>query len=256
MPLIEAVPNVSEGQNTAVLHALENCLRAAPGVRLLGLDTNPSANRSVFTLLGQPENVAQALFDFIALACRLIDMRKQRGAHPRLGAVDVCPLVPLEGISLEECARLARGLGRRVGLELGVPVYLYEAAAETPQRKNLAFIRRGEYENLAQKLWKVEICKPNKLTSGNKFSVLSFISLTILLCSFSITSVSVSLKLTNPDNVIIPKPCFRNTFVSSPFSPFMTACSDTEYPKKSLPLYAFDTTTFRDGLIAPFTSSS
>lgn len=152
MPLIEAVPNVSEGQNVVALHALENCLRAAPGVRLLGLDANPSANRSVFTLLGQPENVAQALFDFIALACRLIDMHKQRGAHPRLGAVDVCPLVPLENITLNQTAALARQLAARVGQELQIPVYLYQAAASAPQRQNLAFIRRGEYENLAQKL--------------------------------------------------------------------------------------------------------
>ncbi len=152
MQLIESVPNVSEGQNTAVLNALAECLRAAPGVRLLGLDANPSANRTVFTLLGQPENVTQALFDFIALSGRLIDMRKQRGAHPRLGAVDVCPLVPLKNITLAQTAVLARQLAARIGQELGIPVYLYEAAASAPPRQNLAFIRRGEYENLAQKL--------------------------------------------------------------------------------------------------------
>lgn len=152
MPFLEAVPNVSEGKNSAVLRALEDLLRAAPRVRFLGADANAAANRTVFTLAGEPGAVADSLFDFIALSCRLIDMRTQHGTHPRLGAADVCPLVPLKDISLAECARLARRLGRRVGTELGVPVYLYEAAAETPQRKNLAFIRKGEYEGLREKL--------------------------------------------------------------------------------------------------------
>ena len=134
MPFVEAVPNVSEGKNPAVLRALEDLLRAAPRVRFLGADANAAANRTVFTLAGEPGAVAGVLFDFIALSCRLIDMRTQHGTHPRLGAADVCPLVPLKDISLAECARLARRLGRRVGTELGVPVYLYEAAAETPQR--------------------------------------------------------------------------------------------------------------------------
>lgn len=152
MPLIEAVPNVSEGKNPAVLHALEKLLRAAHGVRLLGIDSNPSANRTVFTLAGEPQAVCTALFDFMALSARLIDMRCHSGAHPRLGAVDVCPLVPLKGISLQQTARLALELGRRVGEELGVPVYLYEAAATDEARRNLADVRRGEYESLPQKL--------------------------------------------------------------------------------------------------------
>lgn len=152
MPLIEAVPNISEGKNTSVTGALADCLRAAPGVRLLGMDSNPAANRTVFTLAGEPNAVCAALFDFIALAARLIDMRAQRGAHPRLGAVDVCPLVPLRNISLEETARYARDLARRVGQKLQIPVYLYEAAATRAACKNLADIRRGEYENLAEKL--------------------------------------------------------------------------------------------------------
>lgn len=156
MPLIEAVPNVSEGQNPAVLRALEELLCAAPGVTLLGADSNPSANRTVFTLCGAPGAVTDSLFQFIRLACRLIDMRRHRGEHPRLGAVDVCPLVPLRDISLSETAALARELGQRVGTELGLPVYLYEAAARDAQRKNLAFIRRGEYESLPEKLQKLQ----------------------------------------------------------------------------------------------------
>lgn len=156
MPLIEAVPNVSEGQNPAVLRALEELLCAAPGVTLLGADSNPSANRTVFTLCGAPSAVTDSLFQFIRLACRLIDMRRHRGEHPRLGAVDVCPLVPLRDISLSETAALARELGQRVGTQLDVPVYLYEAAARDAQRKNLAFIRRGEYESLPEKLQKLQ----------------------------------------------------------------------------------------------------
>ena len=152
MKLVEAVPNVSEGHNASVINALADVLRAAPDVQLLGVDANPAANRTVFTLLGQPAAVSAALFDFIALAVQLIDMRTQRGAHPRLGAVDVCPLVPLQNISLQETAQLARALAQRVGEELHIPVYLYEAAATRAACQNLADVRRGEYENLAKKL--------------------------------------------------------------------------------------------------------
>ncbi|MBO7237993.1 MAG: hypothetical protein J6U96_01720, partial [Elusimicrobiaceae bacterium] len=101
MQLIETVPNISEGKNSTVINALADCLRAAPGVQFLGADASPAANRTVFTLVGRPAAVCAALFDFISLAARLIDMRVQRGAHPRLGTVDVCPLVPLQDISLQ-----------------------------------------------------------------------------------------------------------------------------------------------------------
>ena len=152
MKLIEAVPNISEGKNKAVIDALADCLGTGQDVKLLGTDTNPAANRTVFTLIGEPVAVCRALFDFIKLAGELIDMRTQHGAHPRLGAVDVCPLVPLKNISLEQTAHFARQLGQRVGTELQIPVYLYEAAATRNACKNLADIRRGEYENLAEKL--------------------------------------------------------------------------------------------------------
>lgn len=152
MQLIEAVPNVSEGRDPAILRALADLLRACPGVTPLGADANPAANRAVFTLAGEPDAVVNALFEFIKLAASLIDMRIQHGAHPRLGAADVCPLVPVQNITLSQTAHLARGLGRRVGEELGIPIYLYEAAAQDPARKNLAFIRQGEYENLGEKL--------------------------------------------------------------------------------------------------------
>lgn len=152
MSIIEAVPNISEGKDPAKLRALAEVLRAAKGVKLLGVDANPCANRTVFTLAGEAGAVLQALFDFIALAVRLIDMRTQHGTHPRLGAVDVCPLIPLQDITLAQTAQLAKTLGQRVGERLQIPVYLYEAAAANEQRQNLAFIRKGEYEHLAQKL--------------------------------------------------------------------------------------------------------
>lgn len=152
MPIIEAVPNISEGKDTAKLQALAHILRDARGVKLLGVDANPCANRTVFTLAGEAENLTRALFDFISAALEQIDMRTQQGAHPRLGAVDVCPLIPLQNITLLQTAQLAKELGRRVGEKLHTPVYLYEAAASDEKRKNLAFIRKGEYESLAQKL--------------------------------------------------------------------------------------------------------
>ena len=152
MQLLEAVPNVSEGRNPTVLHALEDLLHAQKDITLLGIDPNPSANRTVFTFIGTPEAMRKSLPKFIALACKLIDMRKQKGEHPRLGAVDVCPLVPLQNISLPECAELAKEIAREVATQLSLPVYLYEACAATDERKNLAFIRRGEYETLPEKL--------------------------------------------------------------------------------------------------------
>lgn len=154
MSLLEAVPNLSEGRNRSFLHRLGAQLRQTPQVRLLGVDANPCANRTVFTLLGEPDALLVALFELFTQAQHL-DMRVHHGAHPRLGAVDVCPLVPLQGISLPQAAAYARTLGQRVGQELGIPVYLYEAAATAPERKNLAFLRRGEYENLADKLQKL-----------------------------------------------------------------------------------------------------
>ncbi len=152
MPLIEAVPNISEGKNTAVLQTLAAYWSSCRAVQLLHTDSNPSANRTVYTLVGEPAALLEALFGFIDKTTQLLDMRTQHGAQPRIGAVDVCPLIPIKDISLEQTAQLAQQLARRVGQELQIPVYLYEAAARQKERKNLAFIRSGQYENLAQKL--------------------------------------------------------------------------------------------------------
>ncbi len=152
MEILEAVPNISEGKNEDIIARVVNAAGSVPGARVLHVDANADANRTVITLAGAPNALTQSAFNLVRAATELIDMRTHRGAHPRLGAVDVCPLVPVRGISLEKTAALADALAQRVGKELDVPVYLYEENARTAERKNLAFIRRGEYESLEEKL--------------------------------------------------------------------------------------------------------
>jgi glutamate formiminotransferase/formiminotetrahydrofolate cyclodeaminase len=152
MPLVECVPNFSEGRNQKILEAIADAIRSVEGVELLDIDPGKGTNRTVMTLAGEPEPVLEAAFQGIARAAALIDMRKHTGAHPRMGATDVCPFVPVAGVTMEACVELARRLGRRVGAELGIPVYLYGEAAQAPERRNLADIRKGEYEGLAEKL--------------------------------------------------------------------------------------------------------
>ncbi|HEX9681022.1 MAG TPA: glutamate formimidoyltransferase [Anaerolineales bacterium] len=147
-PLVECIPNFSEGRRPEVLEALELAIRSVPGVLLLDRHTDADHNRSVFTFAGPPPAVAEAAFRSIRRAAELIDLERHRGEHPRIGAADVVPFVPLQEISTEECVQLARDLGRRVGDELGIPVYLYEAAATRPERVRLENLRRGEYEGL------------------------------------------------------------------------------------------------------------
>lgn len=150
-PLLECVVNISEGRDQAFLLELAQLLQKS-GVQLLHLDAGYDAHRTVYTFAGNPERVVEAAFRLIDFCASQLDMRQQQGSHPRIGAVDVCPLVPIRDLSLEEAADLARQLGRRVGEELELPVYLYEAAASAPHRKNLAALRRGEYEGLAERL--------------------------------------------------------------------------------------------------------
>ncbi len=150
--LIECVPNFSEGRNRDVIDAITHAITSVEGVRLLDVDPGEATNRTVVTFVGEPEQVVEAAFRSMAKAAELIDMREHHGAHPRMGATDVCPLVPISGISLAECAELARGLARRVAEELGIPTYCYEEAAFTPERRNLAVCRAGEYEGLPQRM--------------------------------------------------------------------------------------------------------
>ncbi len=150
--LIECVPNFSEGRNREVIDSITNAITAVEGVRLLDVDPGEATNRTVVTFVGEPEAVVEAAFRGIARAAELIDMRQHHGAHPRMGATDVCPLIPISGITLEECAELARALAKRVAPELNIPTYGYEAAAFPPERRNLAVCRAGEYEALPEKM--------------------------------------------------------------------------------------------------------
>lgn len=163
--LIECVPNISEGRDRARIDAIAAQVETVEGVRLLDVDPGKATNRTVITFVGEPEAVVEAAFRLIKKAQELIDMRTHKGEHPRFGATDVCPLVPISGVSMEECAAYARSLGERVGNELGIPVYLYEHAASEEKRRNLANNRSGEYEGLPKKLadpaWKPDFGPAN-----------------------------------------------------------------------------------------------
>lgn len=148
---MECVPNFSEGRDQAVLDAIAAAIKGVKNVVLLDMDPGADTNRTVFTMAGEPEAVVEAAFQAIKKASELIDMRLHQGAHPRMGATDVCPFIPISGISMDECAAYARILGQRVGEELQIPVYLYEHAASKPEWQNLATVRSGEYEALAEK---------------------------------------------------------------------------------------------------------
>ena len=150
--LIECVPNYSEGKDQSVIQAIVEAISTVEGVKVLDVDPGEATNRTVVTFVGEPGPVCEAAFRGAARAQELIDMRKHHGAHPRSGATDVLPLIPIAGITLQECAQLARKLAERMYKELGIPCYCYEAAAFRPERKNLAVCREGEYEALPEKM--------------------------------------------------------------------------------------------------------
>jgi len=150
--IIECVPNISEGRNKAIIKQVTDEIERVKGVKLLDVDPGEATNRTVITFVGAPDVVLEAAFQCVKKAAQLIDMRQHHGAHPRMGATDVCPLIPVAGITLEECAELARKLAERIANELQVPCYCYEAAARTPERRNLAICRKGEYEGLAERM--------------------------------------------------------------------------------------------------------
>ncbi len=150
--IVECVPNFSEGRNMKVIEEIVNAIKEVENVYVLDVDPGEATNRTVVTFVGEPESVKEAAFRAIKKAAELIDMRYHHGEHPRMGATDVCPFVPVKGVTMEDCVRLAEELGKRVGDELGIPVYLYEYAAKEDYRRNLADIRAGEYEALPEKL--------------------------------------------------------------------------------------------------------
>jgi glutamate formiminotransferase/formiminotetrahydrofolate cyclodeaminase len=164
MKLVECVPNFSEGRDLEKIRAITREIEAVPGTKLLDVDPGASTNRTVVTFIGEPGPVQEAAFRAIAKAAEVIDMRGHKGAHSRMGATDVCPFVPVAGVTMGDCVELAAGLGRRVADDLGIPVYLYEAAARKPERRNLATVRAGEYEGLPEKLkdprWAPDFGKP------------------------------------------------------------------------------------------------
>jgi glutamate formiminotransferase/formiminotetrahydrofolate cyclodeaminase len=154
--IIECVPNFSEGRDMGIIKQITDQIETVEGVKLLDVDPGAATNRTVVTFVGSPEVVIEAAFRAVKKASEIIDMRKHKGEHPRFGATDVCPLVPVSNITMEETVEFARKLAKRIGEELAIPVYCYESAAFTPERRNLAFCRSGEYEGLPEKLAKPE----------------------------------------------------------------------------------------------------
>ena len=150
--IVECVPNFSEGRDMGVIKQITDAIESVEGVKLLDVDPGEATNRTVVTFVGEPAAVADAAYNAVAKAAELIDMRKHHGAHPRIGATDVLPIVPVSGITLEECAEIARNLAKRIADELSVPCYCYEAAAFKAERKNLAVCRKGEYEGIAERI--------------------------------------------------------------------------------------------------------
>lgn len=154
--IVECIPNFSEGRNQAVIDALAKAARGVPGVMLLDYSADPNHNRSVFTLAGDPEGIAEAAFRLCKLASQSIDLTRHQGEHPRMGATDVIPFVPIQEVSMEDCVALSRQVAERIWKELGIPSFLYEASATAPHRENLAKVRKGQFEGMPDKLLEEE----------------------------------------------------------------------------------------------------
>lgn len=150
--LIECVPNFSEGRDATIINAIADSIRNVRGAKLLSVEPDKDYHRCVVTFVGAPDAVEEAAFQSTKTAASLIDMRNHKGEHPRMGATDVVPFIPITGVSMEDCVRLAEIFGKRVAAELSIPIFLYEEAAKFPERKNLANVRKGEYEGLVAKL--------------------------------------------------------------------------------------------------------
>ena len=198
--LIECVPNISEGRDIDKINEIANTVETVEGVKLLDIDPGKATNRTVITFVGEPSQVIEAAFLLIKKASQLIDMSKHTGEHPRFGATDVCPLVPISGISLEETAKYAKKLGKRIGEELEIPVYLYEKAAQEEKRINLANCRAGEYEGLKNKLsdsnWKPDF-GPNEFNDKVSKSGATAISARDFLVAYNVNLNSTSTRRAN-----------------------------------------------------------
>lgn len=152
LQIVQCVPNISEGRNREIVQAIVDVVQENPDVKLLDWSSDVDHNRSVITFVGSAQGVEETAFALCAKAAELIDMTGHTGEHPRMGATDVVPFIPIQGVSMEDCIQLANRVGKRIGQELGIPVYMYEKAAKIPARKNLAKVRRGQYEGLVKKL--------------------------------------------------------------------------------------------------------
>lgn len=198
--LIECVPNISEGRDLQKINEIANQVKTVAGVKLLDIDPGKATNRTVITFVGEPEQVINAAFKLIKKASELIDMSKHTGEHPRFGATDVCPLVPIANISMEETASYAHKLGKRIGKELNISGYFYENAATSSERKNLATIRSGEYEGLKEKLsnskWKPDF-GPSEYNEQIKLSGVTAISARDFLIAYNVNLNSTSTRRAN-----------------------------------------------------------
>ncbi|WP_189765238.1 glutamate formimidoyltransferase [Vicingus serpentipes] len=198
--LIECVPNISEGRDQAKIKQITDVVETVEGVKLLDVDPGKATNRTVITFVGEPENVIEAAFRLIKKASELIDMSKHSGEHPRFGATDVCPLVPISGITMEETVTYAHKLAKRIGEELSIPTYCYENAAQEPKRKNLANCRSGEYEGLKEKLtnpeWKPDF-GPAEFNSKVKTTGATAVSARDFLIAYNINLNSTSTRRAN-----------------------------------------------------------
>lgn len=198
--LIECVPNISEGRDSVKIKLITDVVETVEGVKLLDVDPGKATNRTVITFVGEPENVIEAAFRLIKKASEVIDMSKHTGEHPRFGATDVCPLVPISGITMEETVVYAHKLAKRVGEELAIPVYCYENAAQEPKRKNLANCRSGEYEGLKEKLtnpeWKPDF-GPAEFNSKVKTTGATAVSARDFLIAYNINLNSTSTRRAN-----------------------------------------------------------
>lgn len=150
--IIECVPNFSEGQNEAVINGLVSVAKSVGGVTLLDYSSDASHNRSVFTMVGDEEGIQEVAFQLVKYASEQIDMTKHHGEHPRMGATDVCPFIPIKDVTLEECVEISKKVAKRINDELNIPVFLYEESASRPERKNLAKVRKGQFEGMPEKL--------------------------------------------------------------------------------------------------------
>ena len=198
--LIECVPNISEGRDMAVINSISDVVEKIDDVRLLNVDPGKATNRTVITFIGEPEAILEAAFELIKKSKELIDMSNHLGEHPRMGAVDVCPLIPISNISMEETVVYAHKLAKRVGLELAIPVYCYENAAKKKDRVNLADCRSGEYEGLKKKIssknWKPDY-GPNKFNTSVKKSGATAIAARDFLIAYNINLNTTSTRRAN-----------------------------------------------------------